>query len=173
MEEFPRKGSALHKMLRGDKETTKKSLHNWKKINKLVVFFYELGLLPLLGAGWYILLLYTKGRRTGKNRVTPLEYRRRGKSVFLFSARGKRSDWYRNIKTNPNDAKLRMGFKTLTPIVEFIEEDEEVEEILRWYVKMHPRSSKMIFGWDPSRDDPEKTDLTSLIKTFKIVKLSL
>jgi hypothetical protein len=123
MKEFPRKGSALHKMLRGDKETTKRSLSNWKKINKLVVFLYELGLLPLIGAGYYVLLLYTKGRRTGKNRVTPLEYRRRGKSVFLFSARGKRSDWYRNLKANPNDTKLRMGFKTITPMIEFIEEE--------------------------------------------------
>jgi deazaflavin-dependent oxidoreductase (nitroreductase family) len=172
MEEFPRKGSALYKMLRGDKETVKKSLSNWKKINKAVIFLYEFGLLPLIGVGRFIVLIYTKGRRSGKTRITPLEYRRLGDSVLLFSARGKRSDWYRNLKMYPSDVKMRIGFKTYSPIIELIEETEALEEILRWYVKKHPQSSKMIFGWDSKRDDPETTDLTSLVNAIKIVKLS-
>ena len=65
-----------------------------------------------------------------------------------------------------------MGFKTYTPIVEFINEPEVVEEILRWYVKKHPRSSNIFFGWDPKQDDLETSDLTSLIDVIKIVKLN-
>ena len=172
-EEFPRKGSALYGMIKGDKETTRSSLRNWKKLNKAVVLLYEFGLLPLVGAGWFIVLLYTKGRRTGKTRVTPLEYRRRGGSVLLFSARGIRSDWYRNLRANPDHVKLRMGFKTYEPAVELIEEPEVIEETLRWYVKKHPRSSSVIFGWDPRRDDPTTTDLSSLVDVMKIVKLGI
>ena len=90
--DFPRKGSALYDMLKGDKESKKKSLNNWKTMNKLVIFLYELGLLPIIGIGYYIVLLYTKGRRSGKTRITPLEYRKRGGSVLLFSARGTSAD---------------------------------------------------------------------------------
>ena len=173
MDEFPREGSALHNMLKGDRETKRRSLKNWKQMNKIVVFLYELGLLPLIGGGYYIVLLYTKGRRTGKTRVTPLEYRKRDDSVLLFSARGASSDWYRNLKAHPDGAQLRVGFKKYNPIVEFVDEPETIEEIMRWYVRKHPRSSGFIFGWDPKRDDPEKTDLTSLVETIKIVKLDL
>lgn len=137
------------------------------------MFLYELGLLPLIGVGHYIVLFYTKGRRSGKTRVTPLEYRKRGDSVLLFSARGARSDWYRNLKAHPEDARLRVGFKKYSPVVEFVYEPETIEEIMRWYVRKHQRSSGFIFGWNPKRDDPEKTDLTSLIETIKIVKLDL
>ncbi len=172
-EGFPRKGSAIYGMINGDEKTTRRSLRGWKRLNRAVVFLYELGLLPLVGAGWFILLLYTKGRRTGKTRVTPLEYRRRGDSVLLFSARGYRSDWYRNLKANPDDVKLRMGFKTHEPEVDFIDEPEVVDETLRWYVKRHPRSSRIIFGWDPRRDDPATTDLSSLVDVMKIVRLGI
>ncbi len=173
MDEFPREGSALHNMLKGDRETKRKSLKNWKRINKIVVFLYELGLLPLIGVGYYIVLLYTKGRGSGKTWVTPLEYRKRGASVLLFSARGASSDWYRNLKAHPEDAQLRIGFKMHSPVVEFVDEPEMVEEILRWYVNKHPRSSEFIFGWDPKRDDLEKTDLTSLVESIRIVRLGL
>jgi len=60
-----------------------------------------------------------------------------------------------------------------SPVVEFVDESEMVEEILRWYVNKHPRSSEFIFGWDPKRDDLEKTDLTSLVESIRIVRLGL
>ena len=173
MDEFPRKGSALYNMLKGDRETTRRSLMNWKRMNRVVVFLYELGLLPLIGVGYYIVLLYTKGRRSGKTRVTPLEYRKRGDSVLLFSARGKRSDWYRNLRAHPEDAELRMGFKKYNPRVEFIDDPAQVEEIMRWYIEKHPRSSKMIFGWEPEKDSLETTDLGSLFDDIRIVRLNI
>ncbi len=172
MEEFPRKGSAIYDMLKGDEETKRKSLNTWKRMNKIVIFLYELGLLPLIGVGYYIVLLYTKGRRSGKTRVTPLEYRRRGEAVLLFSARGKISDWYRNLRANPQDTVLRIGFKKYNPSVEFIDEPEAIEETMRWYVKKYPRSSTMLFGWDPKKDDPETADIASLVDAIKIVKLN-
>jgi hypothetical protein len=92
--DFPRKDSALYGMVNKDKERRKKTLNNWKKINKIVVFLYEIGLLPLFGLGRFIVLLYTEGRYSGKPRVTPLEYRKREGIVILFSARGALSDWY-------------------------------------------------------------------------------
>ena len=172
MDEFPRKGSAIYDMLKGDKETQKKTFNNWRMMNKVVIFLYELGLLPLIGIGHYIVLLYTMGRKSGKTRVTPLEYRRRDEAVLLFSSRGSKSDWYRNLKAHPDDAVLRIGFKKYSPKVEFIEETEAISETMRWYVKKFPGSSKMLFGWDLKKDNLETVDLSSLAEALKIVRLT-
>jgi deazaflavin-dependent oxidoreductase (nitroreductase family) len=171
--DFPRKSSALYGIIIGNDETTKRTLSKWKKYNKVFVVLYEIGLLPLLGVGWFILLLYTKGRRTGKTRVTPLEYRKREGSMILFSARGSRSDWYRNMVKNPDKVEIRVGFKTHNPKVEIIGGNEVIEDYLKWYIQKHPRSSRLIFGWDPKIDNLHTTDLTSLINMIKIVKLSV
>jgi hypothetical protein len=93
--------------------------------------------------------------------------------VLLFSARGKSSDWYRNLKAHPEDAKLRLGFKKYSPGVNFIDDPALVEEIMRWYVNKHPRSSKMIFGWDSKKNNLETTDLSFLLDAIRIVKLNL
>ena len=172
MEEFPRKNSALYDMLRGDQETKRKSLNTWKRMNKVVIFLYELGLLPLLRIGHYILLLYTVGRKSGKLRVNPLEYRRRDNTVLLFSARGKSSDWYRNLKANPAKTEIQIGFKKLKTAVDFVDDPSEVEKIMRWYIQKFPGSSKMLFGWDPKRDRLETADLSSLAEALKIVQLT-
>jgi len=172
MEEFPRKGSALYDMLRGDQETKRKSLSTWKRMNKVVIFLYELGLLPLLGIGHYILLLYTVGRKSGKPRVNPLEYRRRDDTVLLFSARGKSSDWYRNLKANPEKTEIQIGFKKIKPAVEFIDDQDKIKEIMHWYIQKFPGSSKMLFGWDPKKDNLETADLSSLAEALKIVRLT-
>jgi deazaflavin-dependent oxidoreductase (nitroreductase family) len=93
-----------------------------------------------LGLGSFIALLYTEGRYSGKIRVTPLEYRKREGIVILFSARGARSDWYRNIKGNPNKVKLRIGFKTIIPEVELVSDPETVEDYLEWYIEYRETS---------------------------------
>jgi deazaflavin-dependent oxidoreductase (nitroreductase family) len=169
--EFPRKGSALYGMTRGDYESRKRTLNNWRRINKIVIMLYEAGLLPLLGVGRFILLIYTKGRRSGKNKVTPLEYRKRGGSVILFSARGARSDWYRNLKALPDSVKLRIGFKTIKPRLEFIDKPDAILDYVKWYIQEYPRSSHFLFGWNPKEDDIETTDLSSLTAVLTIVKL--
>jgi deazaflavin-dependent oxidoreductase (nitroreductase family) len=170
--EFPRKDSALYGMITRDKERRKRTLNNWRKMNKVVVFLYEMGLFPLFGLGRFIALLYTEGRYSGKSRVTPLEYRKRDGMIILFSARGAQSDWFRNLKTNPDKAKLRIGFKTIIPEVELVSDPDKVEEYLRWYIDKHPRSSHFLFGWDPKKDNLGDIDLSSLVKLMTVVKLS-
>jgi deazaflavin-dependent oxidoreductase (nitroreductase family) len=68
---------------------------------KTPVWLYRLGLHWLAPRG--VLILVTTGRRTGKIRLTALEYgydpERR--EYFLMSGWGGQSDWYRNARANP------------------------------------------------------------------------
>ncbi len=69
---------------------------------------YAIGLGPLVGR--IILLLTTTGRRSGLKRVTPLQYEMIGRDYYIGSARGIKSDWVRNIQTNPQ-VEVRAGAK--------------------------------------------------------------
>jgi deazaflavin-dependent oxidoreductase (nitroreductase family) len=173
MEEFPRKGSALYDMLKGNEESKKRSLRNWQRMNRVVIFLYELGILPLIGLGYFILLLHTRGRRTGKTYVTPLEYRKQGISILLFSSRGKTSDWYKNLRAHPENAEVQIGFKKYHPSIEFIEDYTLATDILRWYIEKHPRSSQFLFGWNQKKDNLETADLKFITDSIRIVRLNL
>jgi hypothetical protein len=60
----PEYKAAFHKRLQGS--------------NRFVVFFYRIGLLPLLGAGKGTMLLITVGRKSGRIRSFPIGYFRIG-----------------------------------------------------------------------------------------------
>ena len=58
-----------------------------------------------------ILLLTTTGRKTGKERETPLMYFNDGDDLFLIASNGGRDAhplWYLNLRDNPN-VKVRIG----------------------------------------------------------------
>ena len=68
---------------------------------RLPLTFYRLGFGGLLNAG-HILILGTRGRKTGQPRYTPIEYRRHGSKIYVVSAWGERPQWLQNLKTEPN-----------------------------------------------------------------------
>ncbi|MBV9579302.1 MAG: nitroreductase family deazaflavin-dependent oxidoreductase [Chloroflexi bacterium] len=56
-----------------------------------------------------IVLLTTRGRRSGRPRTTPLTYMPLDQSVVIYAgARGERSDWYRNLLARPS-VLVRVG----------------------------------------------------------------
>jgi len=70
-----------------------------KNIQKIHRVLYAIGLGPLVGK--IILLLTTTGRRSGKKRVTPLQYEEIDGTYYLGAARGTKADWVRNILVDP------------------------------------------------------------------------
>jgi deazaflavin-dependent oxidoreductase (nitroreductase family) len=65
--------------------------------------------------GMSLLLLHTKGARSGAERVNPLAYQRLGaRSVAVFASKGgapHNPDWYHNVVANA-DATIEIGDKT-------------------------------------------------------------
>jgi deazaflavin-dependent oxidoreductase (nitroreductase family) len=142
----------------------------WKRINRVVVFLYQLGVLPLV-VGNFILLLFTRGRRTGKIRTNPLEYRTRNGVIHVFAARGIEADWFKNILANPESNDIQVRFRRFSPHITVIKNIDEKEEILRWYIHEYTRAAKFLFGWDPKTDDPHETDISSLLEIIQIIQL--
>jgi len=168
---FPRKGSALYPFVSGKRRAEERSLRWFRRLNRfLVAPLYRVRLLPLLGVGRIILLLTTRGRRTGRTRRTPLEYRVMDGVIHVFSARGRRADWLRNMRANPEEVKVQVGFREYRPVFELVDDDEK-PDLFRFYVTEYPRAARMLLGWNPGIDDPETADFSSLVRLMEIVRL--
>jgi deazaflavin-dependent oxidoreductase (nitroreductase family) len=55
--------------------------------------------------GRSLLLLTTRGAKSGRERTNPLAYTRDGDDIFVIASKGgapTNPDWYRNLRANPN-----------------------------------------------------------------------
>ena len=63
-----------------------------------------------------VLILTTKGRKTGRMRRNPVGYFERDDGYFIVASNGgaaKHPAWYHNIKGNPNDIMIQVQDKKL------------------------------------------------------------
>jgi deazaflavin-dependent oxidoreductase (nitroreductase family) len=81
-------------------------LRRWfKHFNRYMLLLWRLGLGPWL-SGWpavggRIMVLTTIGRKSGTPRRTPLNYAIVDGAIYCAAGFGSVSDWYRNIRANP------------------------------------------------------------------------
>ena len=169
---LPRPGSSLYNLNHKDAMIKNKMLKKFKIYNKYIVLpLYRLKILPLLGFGRLFLILTTQGRKTGKKRRTPLEYRRIDGIITIFSSRGEAAGWLKNIRAHPDALLVRHGFHCFKPQVEFVTNEEQKLEIMKWYVVNHGKAAKMLFGWMQKVDDPETTDFSKMLTMITIIRL--
>jgi len=106
-----------------------------KNIRRIHQLLYGIGLGPIIGK--FILLLTTTGRRTGLKRITPLQYEEIDGKYILGSARGTKSDWYRNI-TADNSIEVRVKNRHFRGVAETITDPARVADFLEIRLKRHP-----------------------------------
>jgi deazaflavin-dependent oxidoreductase (nitroreductase family) len=97
---------------------------------------YALGLGPLIGR--VILLLTTTGRKTGRLRVTPLQYEEIEGLIHIGSARGTKADWYRNIEANPT-VEVQVRNKRFKGRGEAVTDPQRVTDFLEHRLRNRPR----------------------------------
>lgn len=154
---FPRPDTALARVI-GDRAFRRAFHRRLQASNRFIVFFYRIGLLPLLGAARGMMLLTTVGRKSGQLRSFPVGYFRLGGEIYQISGWGKNSNWYKNIQTNPESVKLLIGLRAFDARAEFIEAPSDVQDVLKQLISESPKEAKRILGWDPSIDRLESTD---------------
>jgi deazaflavin-dependent oxidoreductase (nitroreductase family) len=129
---------------------------------KVPVFFYKIGL-PLFGN--FILLLTTTGRKSGKARHTPLEFRREAgtNAMIIMAGWGGNTDWRRNIESNPH-VHVQAGWRKFDATAEKLS-DAEVADFLAEAMRINPRSERIWSRWagEPVRAD----DRGSLLRAAK------
>lgn len=106
-----------------------------KHIQKIHRVLYAIGLGPVVGR--LILLLTTRGRKSGRERVTPLQYERIGGDYYLGAARGLQADWVRNIQEHPR-VEVRAGREHFYADAEVIDDCSRFADFLEVRLARHP-----------------------------------
>jgi len=140
-----------------------------KNIQKIHRLLYAIGLGPLIGR--IILLLTTTGRRSGKKRVTPLQYELIGSDYYVGAARGLKADWVRNIQTDPH-VEVRVGARHFSANAEVVNEASKFADFLKVRLERHPHMIGLIMekAHGLSRQ-PTREQLEELAKTEAFVIL--
>ncbi|HMB22053.1 MAG: nitroreductase/quinone reductase family protein [Chloroflexota bacterium] len=112
-----------------------------KNIQKIHRILYALGLGPLVGR--IVLLLTTTGRRSGKKRVTPLQYEQINGLYYLGAARGLKADWVRNIQSCP-EVEIRVGAKHVHGAAEIVTDPAKFADFMEVRLERHPRMIGLI-----------------------------
>jgi deazaflavin-dependent oxidoreductase (nitroreductase family) len=102
--------------------------------------------------GKNLLLLHTRGRKTGAERVNPLAYRMAGDKYAVFGSKGgapEHPDWIHNVEANP-DVEVEVGTERFNGKAEVLWSGPERDAIY----------AQQAADWDSFREYEEKTERT-------------
>ncbi len=146
-----------------------------KNIQKIHRLLYAVGLGPFIGR--IILLLTTTGRRSGKKRVTPLQYEMIGGDYYVGAARGTKADWVRNIQSCPQ-VEVRVGAKHFQGTAEVITDPSRFADFMEVRLERHPFMIGLMmekahgFPRHPSRAQLEELGRTEAFVILHPIKFS-
>jgi deazaflavin-dependent oxidoreductase (nitroreductase family) len=129
---------------------------------------YAIGLGPLVGN--IILLLTTIGRKSGKPRVTPLQYEEIDGKIYLGAAIGQKADWFRNIQANPK-VEVRVKSRRFSGLAEAITDTKQIADFLEVRLRRHPRMIGAMLRAEGMRMPPERSDLEQYATQLTLVAI--
>ena len=88
--------------------------------------------------GRVILLLTTTGRKSGRPRVTPLQYEESDGIIYLGAARGKQADWVRNILADP-EVTVRVKAREFHGVANVVSDVSRIADFLELRLRRHPQ----------------------------------
>jgi deazaflavin-dependent oxidoreductase (nitroreductase family) len=133
-------------------------------------------LLLALGMGWMLhpmklLVLTTRGRKTGEARHTVLEYRRHGSKLYVVSAWGKRPNWLNNLLNEPH-VTVQIGQQEIAAKASLVTDSAEALRALYMFQRTGPVYEAIIANMSKS----DSLDLRSLKKVagdFTVIRIDM
>ena len=127
---------------------------------------YAIGLGPLLGR--FVLLMTTTGRKSGRRRVTPLQYEEIDGAFYLGAALGGKSDWVRNIRVNPQ-VEIRVKRRRFGGQARIIQDIGQITDFLELRLQRHPKMIGAIMRKDGIPFPPRRSDLEQYATQLTLV----
>jgi deazaflavin-dependent oxidoreductase (nitroreductase family) len=128
----------------------------WRLIKIGPQIAYALGLGGMIGGS--ILLLTTRGRKTGLARVTPLVYEQQGNTYIVASARGLVADWILNILADPG-VQVQVGRRSFAGTAEVTTDPERITEYLQHQIERNPGMFGRILRFEGLSVPPSRVEL--------------
>lgn len=119
-----------------------------------------------------VLVLTTRGRKTGRPHVTPLQYERVNDLIYVAAARGQQADWFRNIMACP-EVEIEIEGDRFLAQAEPITDPAQIADFLELRLERHPkmiRAMLLLHGLSLQLQ-PDREQLEQLAKKFALVAL--
>ena len=129
-----------------------------------------------LGMGWLLrpmklLVLTTRGRKSGEARHTVLEYRRHGSKLYVVSAWGNRPNWLTNLQADTT-VTVQLGQKEIAARASLVTDSAEALRALYMFQRTG-RVYEAILANMSSADSIDLRTLKKVAGEFTVVRLDL
>lgn len=115
-----------------------------KQLFRLQVFLLRHNLAKRLGT--IAMVITTTGRKTGRQRSTPIGYLRDGDSVLAFTY--PHHHWYRNVRNKP-EALLTIQGREIPARVELVDDEAGRRRVIEAYQRERPGSFARMYKLAP------------------------
>ncbi|MFO7322747.1 MAG: nitroreductase family deazaflavin-dependent oxidoreductase [Chloroflexota bacterium] len=136
---------------------------------RLPVLLYRLGLGGLLG-GLPLMILGTRGRKSGLPRYTPVEYRQHGSKYYIVSAWGRRPQWFQNLLASP-EVSVQCGTRRFAARASVVEDSGEAARALYLFRKRAPLVYDALLALLSGTPSVNQHTLPDISDAFTIVRL--
>ena len=120
--------------------------------------------------GWLpMLVMTTKGRRSGAPRHVMVEFRRHGSKYYVFSGWGERTDWYRNLLKNPR-VTIQHGAHVFAADAHPVADNAEALRALYLFTR-NSRLYELVFAGMSSAQAADLNTLADVAQEFTLVRL--
>jgi deazaflavin-dependent oxidoreductase (nitroreductase family) len=133
------------------------------------IAFYRAGLGGLINRA-RVMILTTRGRKSGLARHTAIEYRRHGSKLYLISLWGQSPHWYRNLEAFPQ-ATVQLGGQTYGVSAQLDVDNSEALRVLHQFRRTAPIVYDPVLARISSQTAITPTMLPEISDQFTIVRL--
>lgn len=137
---------------------------------RMPLTFYRLGLGAILNA-LRLLILTTRGRKSGQPRHVAVEYRRHGSKIYMISGWGERPDWYQNLLTDPL-VTIQLGNQTVSALADKVTDPAEALRAVNLFRRDAPDRYDAVLGRLVD-DEISGMNLPDVSHQFTIVRLDI
>jgi len=109
---------------------------------------------PLTG---YLMILRTRGRKSGVMRDAPLSYTVVGEHVYCIAGFGRRTHWFQNVLADPHVEVILPG-RSFSGLAEKVTDPDERRRVLPPLLRSMGVVAGMVGFGNPWRDTPEEIE---------------
>jgi deazaflavin-dependent oxidoreductase (nitroreductase family) len=136
---------------------------------RLPLLLYRLGLGPLVNL-LPLLILTTRGRKSGRPRHSVLEYRRHGTKHYVVSAWGRQTQWMQNLLAHPL-VTVQKGQDSFGARASLVEDSGEALRVLYLFRKKAPIIYDAVLARLSDQETVNARSLPDITSRIVIVRL--
>jgi len=137
---------------------------------RMPLALFRLGLGDLLNI-LRLLILTTRGRKSGKARHVAVEYRRHGSTIYMISGWGERPDWYQNLLADPL-VTIQLGRHMMSALADKVTDPAEALRAVNLFRRDAPARYDAVLGRLVD-DEISGLKLPDVSHQFTIVRLDI